>query len=178
MTDENILDGLLEAQKRLEVEMKEEGTKAFYALLKPIFDEFPDLESVGWYQYTPYFNDGDTCIFKAMVDSPFINGFNEEDEYRWDGEEICVADEEGWFPVWKGSSSESYDDFKKRTVETPEYTWPWKEQARKRVVDSLDKYTAKGYDNPDSIFRLAFGDHVLIMINRDETSFTERFEHD
>src|SRR4051794_30400356 len=34
-----------------------EGTKA-------IFEEYGDIvESFGWTQYTPYFNDGDECVF-------------------------------------------------------------------------------------------------------------------
>jgi hypothetical protein len=28
-----------------------------------LFEEFPELESFSWTQYTPYFNDGDTCEF-------------------------------------------------------------------------------------------------------------------
>jgi len=29
---------------------------------KEIFEKHPKVESFGWNQYTPYFNDGDTCV--------------------------------------------------------------------------------------------------------------------
>lgn len=45
-----------------------------------IFNAYPDLAAFGWSQYTPYFNDGDACIFRVnevqftddeeVVDSP------------------------------------------------------------------------------------------------------------
>lgn len=51
----------------------EELNKAFRdngkALLKPLFDKFfadePRAVSVKWDQYTPYFNDGDACVFRV-----------------------------------------------------------------------------------------------------------------
>jgi hypothetical protein len=30
-----------------------------------LFEAHPALESFGWTQYTPYFNDGDECVFGA-----------------------------------------------------------------------------------------------------------------
>lgn len=39
-----------------------------------LFEEMPDLKSFSWSQYTPYFNDGDECVFSAHIDYPDING--------------------------------------------------------------------------------------------------------
>jgi hypothetical protein len=47
-----------------------------------LFEEFPELESFSWTQYTPYFNDGDTCEFSANIDYPEIEGIGEaNDDY-------------------------------------------------------------------------------------------------
>lgn len=52
---------------------KEEAEKFFQEGAKQLFDKFPELESFGWRQYTPYFNDGDVCTFSAGTDEPDIN---------------------------------------------------------------------------------------------------------
>lgn len=51
---------------------------------KQIFADFPELVSVSWRQYTPYFNDGDSCTFRAYTDYPemtvMVDGEEIEDE--------------------------------------------------------------------------------------------------
>ncbi len=48
------------------------GAKVVVAVLQPIFDANPTLEAVRWTQYTPYFNDGEPCVFG--VNEPYIRG--------------------------------------------------------------------------------------------------------
>lgn len=43
---------------------------------KSFFEEHPVAEEVSWVQYTPYFNDGDECIFSVRDYSVNINGYN------------------------------------------------------------------------------------------------------
>lgn len=55
-----------------------------------IFEQFPELDSFGWRQYTPFFNDGDTCEFSAHIDPesicinevPYFSDENEEENYE------------------------------------------------------------------------------------------------
>jgi hypothetical protein len=47
---------------------------AFKTLAAKLFADNPELESFGWKQYTPHFNDGDPCVFHACIDEPDING--------------------------------------------------------------------------------------------------------
>lgn len=35
-------------------------------LIKAFMENHPELESFTWRQYTPYFNDGDPCIFRTI----------------------------------------------------------------------------------------------------------------
>ncbi len=55
-----------------------------------VFDAHPRLKSFSWRQYTPYFNDGDTCTFSANADycDVTLSGANEGDE--------DIELEEGW----------------------------------------------------------------------------------
>ena len=49
---------------------------------KNIFEKYPKIESFGWNQYTPYFNDGETCFFSVNTDWIYING-DPADEADW-----------------------------------------------------------------------------------------------
>lgn len=61
---------MLEALQGLS-ERRQAAVKAFQeeaqAIVKPCLQEFmekhPAIKAVGWAQYTPYFNDGDACVF-------------------------------------------------------------------------------------------------------------------
>ena len=63
----------LELKVKLD-ELKEKITKeyqsAFCEICKELFDNNPTIEAFRWNQYTPYFNDGESCEFG--VNSPFI----------------------------------------------------------------------------------------------------------
>lgn len=84
----NLLKNLNENVKRLRDEyenvVSENGQTAIKASLRELFEEFPELTGVRWSQCTPYFNDGDECIF----------GVNEV-EYNTSDDL-----EEGWDPVY------------------------------------------------------------------------------
>jgi hypothetical protein len=43
--------------------LRDEGQAAVKDAFKDFFDQYPEVRSVKWSQYTPYFNDGDTCHF-------------------------------------------------------------------------------------------------------------------
>lgn len=82
------------------------------ALLKTAFKEFfatnPAIKAVIWNQYSPYFNDGDECVFS--VNMPIFTNAEDEDiedcrweDYEGDKEDIFVLSEyddeiggEGW----------------------------------------------------------------------------------
>jgi hypothetical protein len=60
---------------------------AFAEASKSLFDSHPILKSIQWTQYTPYFNDGDTCEFSAHTDYPeieFVDGEQADDYYDVD----------------------------------------------------------------------------------------------
>ena len=41
-------------------------------MAKDVFAAHPILASFGWRQYTPYFNDGEPCVFSAQTEYPDI----------------------------------------------------------------------------------------------------------
>src|SRR5574343_365503 len=51
---------------------------AFKECTDELFSKFPTLESFGWVQYTPYFNDGAECLFSVNRDYLQVNGLESE----------------------------------------------------------------------------------------------------
>ena len=76
MLFEQIAKGKEEIRK-IKNELREKLKNNFHGLTKELFDTYPELNSFGWRQYTPYFNDGESCEFRSMHDYPTINGNDE-----------------------------------------------------------------------------------------------------
>jgi hypothetical protein len=54
---------LVEAKKGYEKKAKAEGERVVREALREFFAAFPEVAAIRWTQYTPYFNDGDACVF-------------------------------------------------------------------------------------------------------------------
>jgi ArsR family metal-binding transcriptional regulator len=51
----------------------EKGRLLLSEALTAVFEEYPQVESISWTQYTPYFNDGDACEFSVNSYSIELN---------------------------------------------------------------------------------------------------------
>jgi hypothetical protein len=63
----SIIDALAELEvqvKRLREETKTEMSKIVATMFKTFFDTFPEIKTIHWQQYTPLWNDGETCEFR------------------------------------------------------------------------------------------------------------------
>lgn len=65
-----MVDDFNEVMAEMKKNMEGKGREIISALLKPWFEANPTIEAISWTQYTPYFNDGDTCEFSAHIDYP------------------------------------------------------------------------------------------------------------
>jgi hypothetical protein len=59
---------------KLREQMEKQAKDFFSTASALLFEKYPKLESFAWNQYTPYFNDGETCEFSANTDYIGING--------------------------------------------------------------------------------------------------------
>lgn len=66
-----------DARKAL-VDMSQE---AFRELAQQVFSKYQDVASFSWVQYTPYWNDGDPCVFSVHNYEECIEINGEEQEY-------------------------------------------------------------------------------------------------
>ena len=116
------------------------GERYFVAVARELFEQNPLLQSVGWRQYTPYYNDGDECEFGSRrdVDNGLaINGYTSDDLYDWD--------------KWDRNSRE-----------IP--LIPEREQF-KPLFGVVEKWLHQHFS--DSLLLRLFGDHAAITVNRD-----------
>lgn len=54
---------LTEKLSKVHAEIQKLGKEAFVEVYKPLFEKHSNVESIRWTQYTPYFNDGESCEF-------------------------------------------------------------------------------------------------------------------
>ena len=139
-----------------------------YEISKDIFEEwckefFERNESVGsfsWNQYTPYFNDGDSCVFSANTDYIKVNGEYAEDS-DWISEKTITS---------YGTYNRETKKYEGRVeVPNPSYE-PELAKATREIQDFL-----QNFDN--EFYMSRFGDHTEIVVSRDGIE-VEDYEHE
>lgn len=131
--------------------MKAEGRQAFTEMSREFFERNPNVESFGWKQYTPYFNDGDTCYFGVCsdADSVEVNGVQGYD-----------------VPVER---SYKYND----KANNLSY---YEERDQKLKVHKEVEEFLKAFEKED--LETFFGDHMKVTVYRDGTVETTEYDHD
>lgn len=135
----------------------QQARQEFNQVVKEIFDFIPEVSYVVWTQYTPYFNDGDTCEF-SVRDIIFTNAPQEElcnvyyEEYDGEDESVFV------YPCWDS------DNDKVRLTEE-----------QKKVIDEFTRICNSS--SFEDVMLLTFGDHVRVVGSR-EGFEVEGYEHD
>lgn len=80
-----LLDGLIDEKKRVDQLLREKGETALRDTMKQFFAAHPDLKGVMWRQYTPFFNDGDECVFRLGEVEFAIGDKDFTDTYSYSG---------------------------------------------------------------------------------------------
>lgn len=149
-----------EGIKKLKEEMLEESNKIFTEMTKVIFEEHPKVKSFGWNQYTPYFNDGETCTFFANTDYIYINGMS-VDESEWINENIITS-----YGTWNREEKV----YKDRT-EVPNLNYD------SELVKANDEIKEFLCNFDEEFFMSQFGDHAEVTVTAEGVSVDE-YEHD
>lgn len=130
-----------------------ENKKLFMEAVNELFDEHKELMGIRWRQYTPYFNDGDTCVFR--VGSLFIatKPVSELEKLEEDGEDDDMGD--------YGDGFLSTYHFR----ENP---------ALVEDIDSLENFMGHAED----CLQEMFDDHVVVTIERGKDPYVTECRHD
>ena len=146
--------------KKMKKEMLEASNKIFTELTKTIFEDHPKVKSFGWNQYTPYFNDGDSCTFSANTDYIYING-------------DCVDDSEcinETIITNYGTWNREKKVYEGRT-EVPNLNYD------SELVKANDEIKEFLCNFDEEFFMSQFGDHAEITVTAEGVSVDE-YEHD
>lgn len=154
-TATNLVKSKVEELKKV----REEAVKVIRENFKDLFIEFfekhPAVECVSWTQYTPYFMDGDPCVFSV---NNF--GYRTFEDSVW-GE--CVTGRHYDYDSRKWVEGLSPDEL--ALGYTMEMCKDWL-----ALSDSLREI-------PDEIYKDLFGDHSQVTVTRDGITVDE-YEHD
>ena len=136
----------------------------FGEAMKGVFDKHPCLMGLRWTQYTPYFNDGDPCVFRNNSGS-------------FDAEFASFV--KGEVPEVAPSSDESSDDEDGDWVEGAGYSPErLKNEERRLAVEDASRALDK-FDGDDLL--TMFDDHQRVTISRTETGvkiISRNYYHD
>src|SRR5262245_8220752 len=109
------MEELKELKTRLD-NTKEEIAKLVKHLLwrefQDLFLKWPEAEAIRWTQYTPYFNDGDPCVFRFNGDTTIKLG------------DRTINNEDGFFEDWEFDEGSKERDLLQRihdSLEISEY---------------------------------------------------------
>jgi hypothetical protein len=96
---QNKFNELIEKQRAIKAEFQQTAQQLFKETTKVFFTENPTVKAIVWNQYTPYFNDGDTCEF-SVNEPAFTNAEGEDlDDVSWgeyQGERDDIWAAEAW----------------------------------------------------------------------------------
>lgn len=127
----------------------EEGTKE-------LFDKHPKLQAFGWAQYTPYFNDGDECVF-GRGDTYFLLESDPTDNAETIEDRVSEFSEDLYsFERYGGKYS------KPKTVESDV------------IADALQEFMDI-FEDED--FKEMFDDHKKVVVTREHVSVQD-YSHD
>jgi hypothetical protein len=181
----NVIERIKELQEKraaAEQAIADEGKDLFAQASAEVFAANPRLISFGWTQYTPYFNDGDECIFRCNTDyirlnvdeseeeeevvEPVVEG-EEPKEVEDDDEEDDEEDEDEY-----DDDDDDEDEFDGYGLdEIPEDKLTPKQKAGKAVLDLLSLFA-------DEDYKLLFGDHVKVTVSSTGVHTTTEYSHD
>jgi len=161
-TEDDFLS-IKQEMNRLKDEARSKVKNFFIKGMNSIFDKYPEVKSVSWAQYTPYFNDGDETIFSAHIDDFYINGVNNYGDIMYGYDK---SDFEGDEILDKNEMDYDWVD-RKKVYKTPDSRSVKIYEAISGFLDQLD----------DDDYKTMFGDHAMVIVKKDEVVI-EEYDHD
>lgn len=129
---------------------------SFETLVKQFFECVPEIKAIAWTQYTPYFNDGDTCTFN--VNSIYFLTFIPEDNEGY-------YEEEDDGKVIESYMLESSNYKKEVAILSPE---------KQKMCLALNNII----ETNEEFLLDMFGDHKKILITKERGIEDEEYDHD
>lgn len=144
-----------EQQKK---QFQERVSSRLKEVFKEFFRECPEIKTISWLQYTPYFNDGDECIFSVKevyfsnVEKQYVNTWGELEEMESSNDTDLY-------------NSNDYEIRNNPNISTKS----------KELIKSLSEILES--TSMSDIMKNVFGDHVFVRVDKDGIDI-EQHNHD
>lgn len=183
-----IKDRLAKLEKQKD-EALEAVRKEFPDLFAELFEKSVLINSVSWTQYTPYFMDGDECVFGINADELDVNGINQYEDEDADEPVLNWIDKiqyinltsekelEDFLKFANTEEGKAYKSSAERAV-VGSYGYKLNPHYNKKEVEILSEFSNIIHSIPEEFLRSLFGDHVRVTIHRDGKVETDTYEHD
>lgn len=146
----------------------------------------PGVLGLAWSQYTPYFNDGDTCVFGASDPYISLEGLTPESymDYGWMEDDFEQHGRTWVYPYSEQFETAIGNDERIYSGSYSNRTWEYKVALEnqpnptlfKAFMELNDAMNSGSCDN--SLLEL-FGDHATVIIDKKAGKvFIETYEHD
>lgn len=170
------IEGDITAGRRI---TKQRPIEELAPLLQAVLNE-PGIEAFGWRQYTPYFNDGEPCIF-GVGDLWFLTPEDADDE---EDQKEREEDPYGWQDAHGYSGDKGFGETISKWVYTDDndrkgtYTeTPNPRYDKDRFERCYALAAAIGTGHFENALLAAFGDHAIVTITRDNIT-VEFYDHE
>ena len=149
----------------------QEGPAEFLAAIDKILD-IEGVMAIRWTQYTPYFNDGDECIFGVHEPEVLLGGrYGAAAQWR-DSWTLYTRDKSyGERPAWGSVSRDEYNKW-----ERDSRVYEINGASTREVVEALEEFSARNPVFYDVMYQ-NFGDHAQVTASREGFEIDE-YGHD
>lgn len=179
---EKIQEKLTELEKKRN-DLLREIQADFPALFTDLWADSKLINSFSWNQYTPYFNDGDDCIFGVNIEYSSVNRADpyDDEEVSWLNEVIYTQLTSENYPEYivfcnSDLGKNRYKMYLDQKIGDNAYIF-------NRSYNKKEHEIAKTFSSiissiPESFLRDLFGDHVEITLHRDGSIETNKYDHE
>lgn len=159
MALKTVIENLARARKEYEEQLASLGEDAQKGIGEAIAEVLPEGYGLSWTQYTPYFNDGDACVFSVNDPSLVKLGKPGEDDEESEEDED-PEDGIDFYGIARYGQSDYYP-------------------AREGVTKEMLLAVQKVWDLlPEDMLEQVFGDHVRVLIRKDGSVDVSEYSHD
>lgn len=171
MTKNDTIKELIIKQTEYARKFKEESQELLKGVFKEFWDKNPGVTAIIWTQYTPYFNDGDTCEF-GVHEPVFTNAKDDDIENvtsygEYEGDDKSVWAFEGSIKYILDHNAAYYKDTQDKIIASGGYDRESLEGMYGLILEP----------ELEDVFKSMFGDHVRVTATRDGFEVDE-YEHD
>lgn len=143
-------------------------------MFQPLLSKFNKVDAISWTQYTPYFNDGDTCEFSAHVDNLSVH---------YDGEKYNEYETFDYGIIKDENDLKNHKIIKElrgygKDVNIGEEGYILNEDLDINDITVSCEIKKVLSDIPEEFLKDLFGDHVEVKINKDGSIDVSEYEHE